>query len=225
MRSLTTIPLLRISRILYVFLPVLNEPLEKYWALVYAFAIILPHILNYFGSKLIRSMLKINHHVIIFSRETYTINKNLLHMGIIFLVFLIIYPLILPGELELFKILSYPFFIMISIGIYDLFRKVKKVLLSFSSLGCSSRNHPLKERILFVDLDGTITGLSINNTFDFLKSYLYDSGLLGIVRLHLARLASGALNKLIGNGIVSRKLFFSVIYFWTKKEQVIRVCY
>jgi len=54
LRSLITLPSLRILRILFVFLPIAKTPLEKYWIFAYAYTTMLPHLLNYFGTKLLR---------------------------------------------------------------------------------------------------------------------------------------------------------------------------
>ena len=124
MRSLITLPLLKILQVLYIFLPVLIEPSAKYWTFVYAFTITLPHILNYFGTKFARSTLKISCYVLTFTRDTYTIRKNILHKGFVFLVFVLIQPLVFNGSLEQLKMIFYPVLIIIPICIYDLFRRV-----------------------------------------------------------------------------------------------------
>jgi hypothetical protein len=90
MRSLSTLPLLGILRVLYVFLPLTNELYDKYWILVYAFTITIPHLLNYFGSKLIRITLKTEQHHLLFNRRTFTIYEELLYMSIMFSIFLVV---------------------------------------------------------------------------------------------------------------------------------------
>jgi len=134
MRSLSTLPLLRILRILYVFLPLTNELLGKYWIFVYAFALTLPHMLNYFGSKLIRSTLKTNEYTIIFSRNTYTIRKYLLQMSLMFLVFSAFSPLIFTSSLEPLRIVIYPVSVIVYLCIYDLFKRALLSLDSFSGM-------------------------------------------------------------------------------------------
>jgi len=89
------------------------------------------------------------------------------------------------------------------------------------TLAANIHNHPLKEdRILFVDLDGCITSSSINNTFDFLKSYLYSCGTFGVIRHGLARLASGLLNLLVRNEVISRRVFLILCTFGLRKSKL-----
>ena len=121
-RSLSTLPLLRIIRILYVFLPIRIEPLERYWIFVYAFTITLPHLLNYFGSKLLRSTLKVSHHIIVFSRRTWTTSKKLLQAGIIFSASFVL-SLLIFDNVKLFKMVIYPILMIVALCIYGLIKK------------------------------------------------------------------------------------------------------
>jgi hypothetical protein len=79
MRSLTTLPLLRIFRILCIFLPITTNALEKYWAFIYAFTINISHILNYFGSKLIHHIKGKGTHYCIFTKTIYIVQKSISH--------------------------------------------------------------------------------------------------------------------------------------------------
>jgi phosphoserine phosphatase len=79
----------------------------------------------------------------------------------------------------------------------------------------------LKDQVLFVDLDGTITDPSVNNTFDFLKSYLYGNyGILGIIRYHLSGLISKLLYKLVKDEALSRRLYLVLCTFGLKKSEL-----
>jgi hypothetical protein len=133
MRSLTTLPLLRIFRILYVFLPITTNVLEKYWVLIYAFTTNIPHILNYFGSKLIRTTLKVREHTIIFSRKTYTFAKNVLHISIMFSAFSAVMPLVFH-DLEPLKLIIYLISMIISIITINILGRVLRNLNIFGGL-------------------------------------------------------------------------------------------
>jgi phosphoserine phosphatase len=78
----------------------------------------------------------------------------------------------------------------------------------------------LRTQLLFVDLDGTIIASNINNTFDFLRSYLYNYGIPGIIRYRLARLVSGVLFRFLKNDIVSRRFYLLISVFGMKKEEL-----
>jgi len=133
MRSLITLPLLRIFRIFYIFLPITTNALEKYWAFVYAFTTNIPHILNYFGSKLIRIMLKVREHTIIFSRKQYTLYKEILHASIMFLAFSAVTPLFFQS-LEPLKVVIYLTFTIISVAGINMLGRILRSLNIFRGI-------------------------------------------------------------------------------------------
>jgi len=81
-------------------------------------------------------------------------------------------------------------------------------------------NRTLRDRLLFVDLDGTITASNINNTFDFLRSYLYSYDVLGVIRYSLSGLVSGFLFRLSKNGIISRRFYLLLSLFGMRREEL-----
>jgi len=73
-------------------------------------------------------------------------------------------------------------------------------------------NGSINTRFILVDLDGTIVDEKINNTFDFLKSYLkYKYNIMGIARYRLATLFTLLASKIIeNNDVFLRNLFIKL---------------
>lgn len=81
-------------------------------------------------------------------------------------------------------------------------------------------NHFGEKPIMFVDLDGTVTGAAINNTYDFLRNYFYEYDRKGIVRYHFANLVSIFAFKLFRNMVVSRRVFLTLCTIGLKKSRL-----
>jgi len=130
LRSLITLPSLRILRVLFVFLPIANNPLEKYWVFAYAYITMLPHLLNYFGSKLLRIKLKQPQYFLTFSRETFTFSKKLFSIVSTFVLFYVAGVLVFNSDsMTLLKMVEIPLFILIYLCLYEL---LKRILLKIS---------------------------------------------------------------------------------------------
>jgi len=79
-----------------------------------------------------------------------------------------------------------------------------------------------KSQVVFVDLDGTTTRPSINNTFDFLKGYLrYRYRMLGVLKYKLIGFIVNVLTKIFGlSEYISRELFLTLCLFGTRREHL-----
>lgn len=117
-RSLVSLPLLRITRIVYVFLPLINLPSEQYWMFVYAFAIAFPHALDYFGDKLIRITVKSRQETVRSLTKLHQISTQLVYMIVVLSTFSAFSFLLFANCLEALKLLVLPTSVMAYLVVY-----------------------------------------------------------------------------------------------------------
>jgi hypothetical protein len=120
-RSLSTLPMLRILRILFIFFPLSTLFLENYWTFVYSVALMIPHLLNYFGLKLVYSLNGMSQQFK-GSDKRFLADSILLPVGLIFIVFLV-FSFFLFTNLSVFRILVYPTLIFAYLCIFELTKK------------------------------------------------------------------------------------------------------